>query len=90
MFFMSTKSTKSIKITKRIQATFLFLDVFYVHKKHKKYKKHKKCKKRKKAQNVKHGAFFLLDAFNAHKNAAFFVSIRLYAFYTFCACEIFL
>ena len=60
------------------------------HKKRENYKKHKKCKKRKKAQNSKQAAFFLLDPFYAHKNAVFFVFIRLYAFCTFCACEIFL
>ena len=54
----STKSTKSIKITKTQiseQATFLTLDVFY-----------------------------------AHKNAVFFVFVRLHAFCAFCVCKIFL
>ena len=60
------------------------------YKKPEKYKKYKKCKKRKKVQSAKQAAFFLLDSFYTHKNAVFFVFIRLYAFYAFCACEIFL
>ena len=101
----STKSINIAKTQISEQATFLTLEVFYAHKKAqkarklqkaKKHKKHKKCKKnkkrkkRKKAQNAKQAAFLLLDTFYAHKNSFFFVFICLYAFYTFCACEIFL
>ena len=72
----SIQSTKSLKSIKRKQATFLLLDVFYVHKKHKKHKKH--------------NDFLPLRCFYAHKNAFFFVFVRLNAFCAFCAREIFL
>ena len=39
---------------------------------------------------AKQATFFLLDVFMDIKNAVFFVFIRLYAFWAFCVCEIFL
>ena len=58
--------------------------VFYAHKKHKKQKKYKKAQKAHQAQNTKQAAFFVLDAFYAHKNAAFFVFVRLDNFKLLC------
>ena len=43
-----------------------------------------------KTQISEQATFLPLDAFYAHKNAAFFVFVCLYAFCAFCACEIFL
>ena len=82
IFFLQEDFTHT-KSTKRMQATFLLLDVFYAHKKH---KKHKKQKKHKTYTND----FLPLRCFYVHKNAVFFVFIRLYAFSAFCVCEIFL
>ena len=46
--------------------------------------------RRKKTQISKQVRFFTLDVFYAHKNAAFFkIFVHLYAFYAFCACEMF-
>ena len=74
------KSTKKHKKHKKhkTQTGDFHSDVFYAHKKHKNYKKHIK------AQNVKQTIFFLLDVFIVHKNAVFFVSIRLDNFKLLC------
>ena len=68
----------------KTQTSDFLLDIFYVHKKHKKHKKvqksikkHKKAQKAQKAQTTKQATFFVLDAFYAHKNAAFFVFVCL-------------
>ena len=75
--FTCTNSTKSIKSTKRKEATFLFLDVFF-------HIKNIKSTKRQTSD------FLFLRCFYVHKNTVFFVFVHLYAFCSFCACEIFL
>ena len=82
MFFMSIKNTKSIKSTKRIQATFFFLDVFMCIKSTKSIKSSKSIKITKTLINEQ-VTFLTLDIFYEHKNAAFFVFVRLYAFLYF-------
>ena len=51
---------------------------------------YEKISSKQKAQKCKQATFFPLDAFYAHKNAAFFVFIHLFAFCAFCSLEIFL
>ena len=58
------------------QATFFILDDFMPT-------------KSTKSTRRQTSGFFLLDVFYAHKNAAFFIFIRLCAFCAFCACMIF-
>ena len=60
MFFMSIKSIKTIKRTKRKQTTFLLLGVFL--------QQHKEDKTSNKSD------FLPLRCFYEHENAAFFVS----------------
>ena len=52
----------------------------------------KSIKSIKSTKRTKHKqvTFLPLDVFYAHKNAAFFVFVCLYAFYVFFVCEIFL
>ena len=82
-------------ITTILNSLFFFTKRFCTHKNHKKQKKHKKHKKHKKTQRTQKAQdarkndknankritdFFPLDVFYAHKNIAFFVVVRLYAF----------
>ena len=84
MFKVNNKDTRSSNVNEVIRA-ILSLFIFF-RKRFRKQKKHKKHNKHKDA-NKQTSNFFPLDGFYAHKNAAFFVFVRLYAF---CACEIFL
>ena len=51
---------------------------------------YEKILSKQKTQKRKQATFFPLGAFYAHKNAAFFVFIHLFAFCAFCSLEIFL
>ena len=64
--------------------TFLFYFIFFYEKILHSQKSTKKHKKAQKAQNAKQATFFLLDNFYAHKNAAFFVFVRLGNFKLLC------
>ena len=50
---------------------------------------YEKISSKQKAQKCKQAIFFPLNVFYAHKNAAFFVFVHLFAFYAFCLLEIF-
>ena len=63
---------------------FWLFYLFFLRENFTRTKKHKKHRKAQKAQNVKQATFFLLDVFYAHKNAAFFVFVRLDNFKLLC------
>ena len=70
--------TKSAKSTKRKQATFTQMFFFLCA------QKMQKAQNAQKVQNARQVTFFLLDVFYVHKNAAFFVFVRLDNFKLLC------